>query len=608
MLYYSRGQKRIPSQFKKTSVIIIILFFLITYIPISISTQSTSEVIPEDCISQGYMVMDHFIETPPEELSPKPPVTTTGPSAFSWKNYNGKDWTTPAKNQGPCGSCWAFGAVSSLESVINIAWNDPNLDIDLSEQYILSCLSKSGSCGGGNSNSAFKYIMRDDSSGNNCNGIITEDSLYYQADDSVPCHEKSSDWTKKLVPISNYGSWNADYPEDVDRMKSELITRGPLVTYFQATGSFSYWGSTHHSPEDYYPYEKGNGANHAVIILGYKDDPSIDHGGYWICKNSWGTDWGYNGFFNIEYGSLNIDNVEITWVEYEPYPIVDFTFSPKGPKAGESIYFTDQSSCLKGSISSWSWDFGDGTQSTQQYPTKTYAENGAYQLSLTVTDSYGYSDTLTQTMYIGDEQPPTSTYSITGTKGDNDWYLSTIMLKLTATDSFSGVDHIMYSINGASYQQYDRALIISGKTYPGEHTLSYYAVDNSGNTEEIRKATFKLDAIDPEVHIKTPVNNTFYLCSIPLKNGMDETILLGPFIPKVEISDKGSGIEKVYFFFNNRLINVDYTAPYTCIINRFHLGNTCSFSVKVYDKSGRTTESEIRYFTQYSVGLLRNIM
>jgi len=58
--------------------------------------------------------------------------------------------------------------------------------------------------------------------------------------------------------------------------------------------------------------------NHVVIIVGWKDDPSIQNGGYWICKNSWGTEPGYDGFFNIVYGSLNIDRIGNGFVVYDP--------------------------------------------------------------------------------------------------------------------------------------------------------------------------------------------------------------------------------------------------------------------------------------------------
>jgi C1A family cysteine protease len=54
------------------------------------------------------------------------------------------------------------------------------------------------------------------------------------------------------------------------------------------------------------------------MIIGWKDISFIPSGGYWICKNSWGTDWGYDGYFNLAYGSLNIDGALIVWADYDP--------------------------------------------------------------------------------------------------------------------------------------------------------------------------------------------------------------------------------------------------------------------------------------------------
>ena len=127
------------------------------------------------------------------KASSKPEIIET-PDYFSWKNYEDRDWTTPAKHQGNCGSCWDFAAVGVLESVINIREGCAELDPDLSEQYVLSCLPGAGSCRGGSSYKAFELIKSTDESGNYCNGIITEECMPYQADDDISCSDKSDNW------------------------------------------------------------------------------------------------------------------------------------------------------------------------------------------------------------------------------------------------------------------------------------------------------------------------------------------------------------------------------------------------------------------------------
>ena len=129
------------------------------------------------------------------------------PEQFSWKTVDGKDWTTPAKNQGQCGSCWLFSAMGALESVINIKEGYADINPDLSEQYVLSCLPEAGSCGGGNvENCVFYFINSTSEEGNYKNGVITESCFEYQSNyDFIPaCSEKNEEWEQYLVPIKAY--------------------------------------------------------------------------------------------------------------------------------------------------------------------------------------------------------------------------------------------------------------------------------------------------------------------------------------------------------------------------------------------------------------------
>ncbi|HHI02562.1 MAG TPA: DUF333 domain-containing protein, partial [candidate division Zixibacteria bacterium] len=71
------------------------------------------------------------------------------PPVFDWRDQHGQDWVTSVKNQGGCGSCWAFASVALAEAIRNVHQNDPTIDIDLSEQYLVSdCLLDNHCCGG----------------------------------------------------------------------------------------------------------------------------------------------------------------------------------------------------------------------------------------------------------------------------------------------------------------------------------------------------------------------------------------------------------------------------------------------------------------------------
>ncbi len=341
-----------------------------------------------------FSVMDYV---PPLNMEPsEKPSIGDPPSYFSWMDYMGTDWTTPAKYQGNCGSCWDFAAMGALESVINIAEGLANLDPDLSEQYVLSCLSGAGSCHGGSPYWAFYLIKSTSSDGNYCNGIIPESCMPYRGNDGVPCDAKCSDWKEKLIPIADFGYWIPHgTEEDRQRIKTQIMEKGPVVSFMLSTDDFTSWGLTHHSPNDYYPYPGySKGVNHCIVIVGWKDDASIPHGGYWICKNSWGSFWGYNGFFNIEYGSLNIDNYRIVWVDYDrdahDWPPVAETGGVYVGTAGKAISFDGSNSRDdEGSIVSWHWDFGDGKTSNEENPTHSYEKRGIYNVTLTVKDESG---------------------------------------------------------------------------------------------------------------------------------------------------------------------------------------------------------------------------
>ncbi len=432
--------------------------------------------------------------------SSKPSVVDT-PDEFSWMSYNNKDWTTIVKHQGNCGSCWDFAAVGALESVIKIRENCPDLSVDLSEQYVLSCLPRAGSCHGGSGYEALYYIINDSKYGNYCNGIIPESCMPYQANDGISCDEKCSDWEDKLVPIKECGYFHpSGSVNDRELIKSTILEKGPVATFLAATKDFSYWGLNHHDPNDYYPSPFRNSfTNHLVVILGWKDDPSIGNGGYWICKNSWGSYWGYDGFFNIEYNSLNIDNAMIMWADYNPedfdwYPVAD-AGEPKGAGIGEEIIFNGDNSFDDSGIVSYHWDFGDETSSNEIITSHVYEELGVYSVTLTITDSNGQVATDSINVWIQDSniQPdkPIIDGKIQGDAGKRYEY-TFIANDPENNDIYLYVDWGDNTVDEwiGPYKSSEETIILHRWDQQGEYTIKVKAKDVFN--EESEWATFKV--------------------------------------------------------------------------------------------------------------------
>jgi len=299
------------------------------------------------------------------------------PSSWDWRNveYNGitGDWCTPIRNQGSCGSCWAFSTLGSTESMINIRKGLPSIDIDLSEQYLLSCPPDSGGCDGWSAYSAFNFLLDN-------GGAIPESCFPYRADDIIPCSDKCDDWINNLIPVKNvkfYGSLNTE------TIKSKIVNHGPLSACFDVYDDF------HDYTEGVYRYQYGDYvAGHCIVIVGYDDSEDC-----WICKNSWGPAWGENGYFRIGYGECGIQD-EIYSIDFDPDavnlpPVVSCGGLYSG-KVNESIQFdSSETFDVENNIESYEWEFGDGIKSSKPNPTHVYSKEGIYPVKLTVIDAEG---------------------------------------------------------------------------------------------------------------------------------------------------------------------------------------------------------------------------
>ena len=211
------------------------------------------------------------------------------PTSFDWRNHDGYSWLTPVKNQSSCGSCWAFAAVGVVEAHHNIRASDPDLDLDLAEQELVSC-SSAGDCGGGSSNSALWYIHDA--------GIVDENCMPYQAANSS-CN-RCSNWRDRLTHIDYVDA----FVPDRQSLQMSVVNYGPTFVYM---GISSDYGG-YFDGNGIYRCSDDSGINHAVVVVGYSDS-----GGYWIVRNSWGASWNGDGYFKVGYGECAIDS---TWAGY----------------------------------------------------------------------------------------------------------------------------------------------------------------------------------------------------------------------------------------------------------------------------------------------------
>jgi C1A family cysteine protease len=183
---------------------------------------------------------------------------------------------TSVKNQGSCGSCWAFAAIGALESYI---LKKDGIEVNLSEQYMLSCNPWDWGCNGG----FWPNDMLVDP------GAAMESCFPYVGT-VVPC----SDTCPKPYQIQGWAFVTEDWVvPSADLIKQAIYTYGAVQVGVYADSFFQwYTGGVFNRCKKNVKW-----TNHAVILCGWDDAR-----GAWLLKNSWGTGWGEDGFMWISYG------------------------------------------------------------------------------------------------------------------------------------------------------------------------------------------------------------------------------------------------------------------------------------------------------------------
>jgi C1A family cysteine protease len=240
--------------------------------------------------------------TPGEHLA----IDTALPPSFDWRTSG----ALPAiRNQGGCGSCWAFAAVGVMEAAVKIGGGPT---VDLSEQFLVDCAYTSYGCDGGYTEHKFHY----NTLGLNqsvVGAVLESDKAYLGIDSTcnvIQNHDyKLSDW--------DYITYNLN--PTVAELKTAIATYGPIKVSVCAGPAFSsYKSGVFQTTENVC-----NGyTNHAVVLVGWDDATES-----WILRNSWGANWGMSGYMNIKWGTSKV-GMSPSWVIYTA-PVAELvTYTP----------------------------------------------------------------------------------------------------------------------------------------------------------------------------------------------------------------------------------------------------------------------------------------
>jgi len=198
---------------------------------------------------------------------------TSLPDSIDWRSAG---YVTPVKNQGQCGSCWAFSAVVTMEGA---HFNKTGDLVSLSEQQLVDCVGKDHGCNGGLPFDAIRYVIHS-------HGIDTEESYPYSAKQGE-CHFNKSDIGATVRHVVRLPSG------DEDALQNAVATIGPISVGIDASQpSFQLYKhgvyKAHHC--------SSTQLDHGVAVVGYGTENGHD---YYLVKNSWGASWGEEGYIKM---------------------------------------------------------------------------------------------------------------------------------------------------------------------------------------------------------------------------------------------------------------------------------------------------------------------
>ncbi|CAM8935972.1 unnamed protein product [Rhodiola kirilowii] len=202
-----------------------------------------------------------------------PRVGDSLPESVDWRKEGA---VVDVKDQGQCGSCWAFSTIAAVEGINKIVTGDL---ISLSEQELVDCdTTYNEGCNGGLMDYAFEFIIKN-------GGIDSEADYPYKANDGkCDTYRKNA----RVVSIDGY----EDVPVNNESALQKAVANQPIAVAIEAGGrAFQLYQS------GVFTGTCGTALDHGVAAVGYGTDNGKD---YWIVRNSWGSSWGENGYIRME--------------------------------------------------------------------------------------------------------------------------------------------------------------------------------------------------------------------------------------------------------------------------------------------------------------------
>ena len=506
---------------------------------------------------------------------------------------NVQGWITPIRNQGDCGSCWAFSSIASVESKYELNNNDSRLNPDLSEQHEVSCDDScylgecQDGCAGGWMDVSMKFFMDF--------GLVDEYCFPYN-ESEPPCSNRCSDYTNRIWTITDYTTTyeGAQTVLELSNEETEqwLIDYGPLSA---GVGIDSECGGNFDG--DIYRCTNDACLNHGVLLVGYNDTGN-DSTSYWIIKNSWGTGFGDGGYYKLGFNECNFTS------EFEyPHVVNAPNFKPK-------IILNNPANNSELSNVNVVLNFTVLNRKSLNATCDLIINDSLNQTNSSVLNNTAtiFNVSLSVENYFWYVRCWEKDFGIVNTSETRSFSIKPIVVNLVSpiNNTSENDAQVNFTCNASSSSElknitfflwnsslvYNKTESITGNfnqsvfnyTFSSEGDYSWYCegFDNLSNSDYSLNYTFKYDTTKPSLEIVSPINNSWYnglkfnvssnealdLCWFKLNslnNSMAE--LNDTYFYYNEDYDEGS--YNVTFFCNDSAGNLNYSSIYF-----FHIEKT----------------------------------